>query len=159
MVTSGGYIRTVSLARETVPDFGRYPFAIPAIRTLETLELHPHVTFFVGENGAGKSTLLGAIAIKAGFSPQGGSQNMFFTLRPEQSELQHHLRLSRGIRRPLTGYFLRAETFFNVATQVDENASALTSHGGKSLHEQSHGGSFPRAREAPLLAGRALCAG
>jgi predicted ATPase len=140
--TTGGYIRTVSLKRDGVPDFGRYPFAIPAVRALDTLEFDPHVSFFVGENGSGKSTLLEAIAIRAGFSPEGGSQNMFLTVRPEQSELQQHLRLSRGLRRPLTGYFLRAETFYNVATQVDENTDALASHSGTSLHEQSHGESF-----------------
>jgi predicted ATPase len=140
--TSGGFIRTVRLDRERVPDFGRYPFAIPAVRQLESLVLDPHMSFFVGENGSGKSTLLEAIAIRAGFSPMGGSQNMFFTLRPEQSELQEYLRLSRGLRRPLTGYFLRAETFYNVATQVDENPLARSSHGGTSLHEQSHGESF-----------------
>jgi predicted ATPase len=135
------FLRSVTLLRDRVEDFGRYPFTIPAIRGLETLELHPKVTFLIGENGAGKSTLLEAIAICAGFNPEGGSTNFRFSTRPSESGLHAQLRLARGVRRPKTGFFLRAESFFNVASQID--ALGMTGHyGGTSLHEQSHGESF-----------------
>ncbi len=71
-----GFLRSVSLLREEVPDFGVYPYSIPAIRNLDTLELDPGVTFLVGPNGSGKSTLVEAIAVAAGFSPEDGSQRM-----------------------------------------------------------------------------------
>ncbi len=122
--------------------FDRYPFTIPAIRTLEALDMHPRVTFFVGENGSGKSTLVEAIAIAAGFNAEGGSRHFNFATRRSESELHAALRLVRGVRRPKSGYFLRAESYFNVATEVDANPDALASHGGRSLHEQSHGESF-----------------
>ena len=72
------YIPSVYLKREEVPSFDRYPFSLAAVRTLETLELHPAITFFVGENGSGKSTLLEAVAVKCGFNPEGGSKNFSF---------------------------------------------------------------------------------
>lgn len=53
------------------------------------------------------------------------------------------LRLGRGVRRlnRSDGFFFRAESFFNVATEVDR-LGATNSYGGASLHEQSHGESF-----------------
>ncbi len=141
-----GFLRSVSLLREEVPDFGAYPFSIPAIRTLDTLELDPGVTFLVGPNGSGKSTLVEAIAVAAGFNPEGGSQNFDFSTRASHSVLHEHIRLTRGVRRPRGGYFLRAESFFNVASAIDrleeEEAGLLAAYGGRSLHEQSHGESF-----------------
>ncbi|RYZ41560.1 MAG: ATP-binding cassette domain-containing protein [Myxococcaceae bacterium] len=136
------FLRSVTLLREQVPDMHRYPFSIPALRHLETLEFHPQVTFLVGENGSGKSTLIEAIALSMGFNAEGGSRNFNFSTRRSESELHKYLRPVRGTRRPKTGYFLRAESFFNVATEVDSNPTALSSHGGTSLHEQSHGESF-----------------
>lgn len=113
------------------------------------LELHPKVTFFVGENGTGKSTLLEAIAAAAGFNPEGGTKNFRFSTRPSESTLHEALRLARGIRRPKNGYFLRAESFFNVATEIERldaepggGPPIIWSYGGRSLHEQSHGESF-----------------
>ena len=135
------YLRSVVLLREKVPSFERYPFSIPAVKALDVLELHPQATFFVGENGSGKSTWLEAIAIAAGFNAEGGSRNFHFATRPSESELHTALRLVRGARRPKSGYFMRAESFFNVATQVDE-LGVWGSYGGKSLHEQSHGEAF-----------------
>jgi predicted ATPase len=136
------FIRSVALKRQRVPDFGAYPFSIPAIRELDELPLHKAVTFLVGENGSGKSTLLEAVAVAAGFNPEGGSRNMNFANRPSHSVLHEYLRLVRGIRRPRTGYFLRSESFFNVATFVEQIPESLAAHGGRSLHEQSHGESF-----------------
>ncbi len=135
-------IRSIALKREKIPNFDIYPFSIPAARALEDLPLHPQVTFFAGENGTGKSTLIEAIAIAAGFNPEGGSRHMTVSTRPSHSILHRYVRLIRGTRRPRTGYFLRAESFFNVATQVEQIPEAATAHGGASLHEQSHGESF-----------------
>lgn len=88
-------ISMVELSREEVPDFNRYPFSIPAIAHLETLKLHPNVTFLVGENGSGKSTLIEAIAVAAGFNAEGGSRNFNFVTRSTESELHEYLRISR----------------------------------------------------------------
>jgi len=130
------------LKRDGVADLDEYPFSIPAIRTMSELVLHPQVTLFAGENGSGKSTLVEAIAIAAGFNPEGGSRHMTVSTRASHSSLHRHLRLVRGPRRPRTGYFLRAESFFNVATYVESIGDARESHGGRSLHDQSHGESF-----------------
>jgi len=131
------------LVRDQVTEFGKYPFSIPAIRSLKELKLDAAVTFFVGDNGSGKSTLVEAIAVAAGFNAEGGSRNFNFHTRRSESDLHKFIRLVRGVRRPRDGYFLRAESFFNVATEVERlGAQVLASHGGTSLHEQSHGESF-----------------
>ena len=120
---------------------GDYRAAIPALRNTETIEFRKAVTFFIGENGSGKSTIMEAIAIAAGFNPEGGSKNFQFeTVRrePEESRL---VRLMRSPRRPSDGYFLRAESFFNVATEIDR-LGVTRGYGNVSLHEQSHGESF-----------------
>jgi len=122
------FVRAVALLRDKVESFDRYPFSIPAIRALEAFDLHPQVTFFVGENGSGKSTLVEAIAIAAGFNAEGGSRNFNFATRRSESVLHTVLRLVRGVRRPKSGYFLRAESYFNVATEVDANPDALAEH-------------------------------
>jgi predicted ATPase len=106
-----------------------------------TITFHPDVTFFVGENGTGKSTLLEAIAILCGLNPEGGGKNFRFSTRARESELSDSLHMVRSFRRPRDSFFLRAESFFNLATQVDE-LGAAGSYGGTSLHEQSHGESF-----------------
>src|SRR6266478_7940895 len=113
------YLRSVSLRREEVASFNVYPYSIPAVRALHTLELDPAVTFLIGENGSGKSTLVEAIAVAAGFNAEGGSKNFNFASRRSESELHTAIRLVRGIRRPKTGYFLRAESYFNVATEIE----------------------------------------
>jgi predicted ATPase len=135
-------VRSVVLKRDEIADFDAYPFSIPAIRELHELRLDPQVTLFAGENGSGKSTLLEAVAVAAGFNPEGGSRHMTVSTRASHSVLHRYLRLVRGTRRPRTGYFLRAESFFNVATYIEEIPEALASHGGASLHERSHGESF-----------------
>src|SRR6266498_6012901 len=113
------YLKSVQLRRESVPSFEAYPFCIPAIRALHTLDLDPGVTFFVGENGSGKSTLIEAIAVAAGFNAEGGSKNFNFATRSSESELYEALRLVRGIRRERDGFFLRAESVFNVASEIE----------------------------------------
>lgn len=135
-----GLVHGVRLDREGVPSFDDYPFSIPAVRALDTLDFDPKVTFLIGENGSGKSTLVEAIAIAAGFNPEGGSKNLRFATRRTESDLHRYLRLIRSPRR-LDGFFLRAESYYNVATQID-NLGVQGSYGGVSLHEQSHGESF-----------------
>lgn len=142
------FVKRVILLRDEIPSFGAYPFSLPLIRSMQTLELHPRVTFLVGENGSGKSTLLEAIAVALGFNAEGGSRHFAFATRASHSELHNYLRVARGIRKPQTGYFLRAESFYNVATQIEHldegpGGPPITSaYGGRSLHEQSHGESF-----------------
>ncbi len=138
---SSQFVSRVSLLRDKVESFARYPFCLPAIAALERIDLHPKVSFFVGENGSGKSTLLEAIAVSLGFNAEGGSKNFNFATRRSHSELHEYLRIAKGIKRPRDGYFLRAESFFNVATEID-NLNVVDSYGGRSLHEQSHGESF-----------------
>jgi predicted ATPase len=132
-------IRSVVLERDGV-DAARYPFSIPAIRALTELELHPHVTLFAGENGSGKSTLVEAIAVAAGFNPEGGSRNMRHVTHASHSELHEHLHLVRDERPSPDGWFLRAESFYNLATHIED--LGVTGYGDVSLHEQSHGESF-----------------
>ena len=132
------YLLEVRLRRELVTSFDEYPFAVPVIRGLHTLAFHPAVTFLVGENGSGKSTLLEAIAVAAGFNAEGGSRNFRFSTRASHSSLHECLRVTRGARREMDGFFLRAETLYNTATVIDE----VDTSGRRSLHEQSHGESF-----------------
>ena len=146
---SDQYVSRLSLVREKVESFDRYPFCLPAVRSLDRLDLHRRVTFFIGENGSGKSTLLEAIAVSLGFNPEGGTKNFRFGTRASHSNLHEYLRVAKGWRRPKDGFFLRAESFFNVATEI-ENLDAepssgpriIDSYGSQSLHEQSHGESF-----------------
>ena len=148
MKISKQYLSEVRLNREAVDSFDRYPFSLAAVRPLEKLELHPAVTFFVGENGSGKSTLLEAIAVASGFNAEGGSKNFRFGTRDSHSELHRFLRLARGHPRPRDGFFLRAESFFNVATEIEKLDSEPggppigPSYCERALHEQSHGESF-----------------
>jgi predicted ATPase len=136
-------VRSVILKRDGVEDRNAYPFSIPAIRHLDELKLDSPVTLFAGENGSGKSTLVEAIAVAAGFNPEGGSRNVTVSTRPSHSVLHKHLRLVRGTRRPRTGYFLRAESFFNVATYIEElHDPGISAAYGGSLHERSHGESL-----------------
>lgn len=113
---------------------------IPAINGLDSLEFTQSVTFFVGENGSGKSTLLEAIAVAYGFNPEGGTRNYNFSTYDSHSELHEAIRLSKGYRKAQGGYFLRAESFYNVATQEEEYADPM--HPSERYHEKSHGESF-----------------
>ncbi len=122
---------------------------MPVVRGLSELELHPRVTFLVGENGSGKSTLLEAVATAWGFNPEGGTKNFNFSTRGSHSGLNEHLRLVKSVHKPRDGFFLRAESFFNVATNIEDldkqpgsGPPLINSYGGVSLHEQSHGESF-----------------
>lgn len=143
------YLRSMVLLREEVPSFARYPFELPAVASLEKLDFHPKVTYIVGENGMGKSTLLEAVAVALGFNPEGGTLNFTFSTAPTHSELYRYLRPIRGARKPRDGFFFRAESYYNLATAIDEldrepafGRPIIHAYGGKSLHMMSHGESF-----------------
>jgi len=141
------YLRQISLRADKTAELKQsYLWTIPAVRKLGTLELAKGVTFFVGENGSGKSTLLEAVAVGYGFNAEGGSKNFNFSSRATHSRLNEYLRLSKGIPMAKDGFFLRAESFYNVASNVDEmeeeRKGIYRSYGGASLHAQSHGESF-----------------
>jgi predicted ATPase len=138
------YIRSVKL--EELSDELDYAAKLPAVKSLaaaDELAFKSSVTYFVGENGTGKSTLLEAIAVKYGFNAEGGSLNFSFATKETHSPLHSAVKLVRGIERPKTGFFLRAESFYNAASYIDTLGSEiLDAYGGRSLHEQSHGESF-----------------
>jgi predicted ATPase len=142
------FLREIQLKRAEVPDFRTYPFSLPAVGSLESLRFTTPVTFFIGENGTGKSTILEAIAVKYGFNAEGGSRNFRFSTRTSHSELHELLVLYRGPQKPGDGFFLRAESLFNVATEIellDEDPMGRRigpSFGPRSLHDQSHGEAF-----------------
>ncbi len=118
-----------------------YLRSIEALSQLNELEFHKPVTFFVGENGSGKSTLLEAIAIAYGFNPEGGTKNYSFSTYDSHSELYEHLTLIKGYRHSSWGYFLRAESFYNVASKEEEYGK-LSPKGSMYYHYKSHGESF-----------------
>src|SRR5262245_12474291 len=134
------FLTHVSIHEERVEP-GRYPFDIPVVQAGLDLTFTSPVTFFVGENGTGKSTLLEALAWSIGFSSQGGSRDHRFAEADEGRALGRALYLSW--RQKVTdGFFLRAETFFNVATHLEKSGSSFGRYGGRSLHAQSHGEAF-----------------
>jgi len=135
------YLREITVQHSPEQPTDSYPFSIRAIRGLKTLRFNPDVTFFVGENGSGKSTLLEAIAIAMGFGAEGGTKNLKVQTAETISNLHQFLKLKKGFKLPNDGYFLRAESFYNVATAVDRSGY-LVGYGNKSLHERSHGEAF-----------------
>ena len=147
-------LKKITLLRERVEDWNTYPFSVPAIASLPEIEINSRIVFFAGENGSGKSTLLEAIAGHYGFGPEGGNRN----LQHDTTEHNHStdsliraLRLSFD-KRTGAGFFLRAESFFNTATNIDKlddplendgmGPPILPSYGGQSLHTRSHGETF-----------------
>lgn len=121
-------------------DNNSYLKKIEAFKGIERLDFNKPVTFFVGENGSGKSTLLEALAVAYGFNPEGGTKNYVFSTYDTHSELYDAITISRGYRKEKWGYFLRAESFYNVATQEEEYADI--SHPSAKYHKMSHGESF-----------------
>lgn len=139
--TDPPFLKSVTLKREFVASFDVFPYSIPAIKQLHTIELHPRVTFFVGENGTGKSTLLEAIAVAEGFNPEGGSRHaMFRTRDTHDDDLFKKLQLGRNKIPRGDSYFLRAESFYNLSSYIDEIGAQ--GYGDKPLHQQSHGEAF-----------------
>ena len=113
---------------------------IEAFQGVEKLDFTKPITFFVGENGSGKSTLLEAIAVAHGFNPEGGTKNYMFSTHDTHSQLCNAIKVIKGYRKEKWGYFLRAESFYNVATQ--EEIYSDSKHPSRKYHEKSHGESF-----------------
>ena len=143
------YIRSMSLM-EPIPR-GNYLNELPVVKHLakDGIAFHRQVTFFVGENGSGKSTLIEALAISQKFNPEGGTKNFRFSTEDSHSELCDYLRIVKGAVYPKDGFFLRAESFYNVASSIDRmdreggpGRPVICSYGNRSLHKQSHGESF-----------------
>ncbi|WP_409298744.1 AAA family ATPase [Peribacillus sp. SCS-26] len=142
------FIRKMIINHNRIPSYSEYPFSLPSVKEMKEISFHPSVTYFVGENGRGKSTLLEALAVAAGFNPEGGSLNFNFSTYDSHSVLSEYVRLVRGVFRAEDAFFLRAESFYNAATYIEEvgreefGGNIHDSYGGKSLHEQSHGEAF-----------------
>lgn len=146
------YIKSVELTEE--PERDKYLLGLPIVKYLKSnkIEFKNPVTFVVGENGSGKSTLIEAVAVAYGFNAEGGTKNFNFETNYNVSELSQCIRLCKsGLIGD--GFFLRAESFYNFASNIDEldtdnspirNTSPhiINSYGGISLHRQSHGESF-----------------
>ncbi|MDD3369682.1 MAG: AAA family ATPase [Lachnospiraceae bacterium] len=130
------YIRLLQIDWEKI-DRSSYLRQIEALKNISELAFQKNITFFVGENGSGKSTLLEAIAKAYGFNPEGGTLNYHFSTYEDTSELFQAIQLVKGFQRPKTGYFFRAESFFNVATAAVEEYESNNNY-----HTQSHGESF-----------------
>ena len=142
------YIRGIQVdpsVEEEEDYFAKLPM-VQNLAKMGSLHFRKPVTFFVGENGTGKSTLLEAIAMCNGYNPEGGNNNFRFASKETHSEFYHYLKLIRNVKnRRLDGFFLRAESFYNVASEVDrlyEGEPIPRYYGGRSLHAQSHGESF-----------------
>ena len=133
------YIRGVHIDWDAI-DPESYVQDITAFQHVEDIAFERPVTFFVGENGSGKSTLMEAIAVNHGFNPEGGSKNYNFSTYEFHSDLEEGIRLVKGVHKERTGYFLRAESFFNVATKEEEYADAA--HPSGEYHMKSHGEGF-----------------
>lgn len=129
-------------------DRGSYLRSIEALRGVESLQFEKAVTFFVGENGSGKSTFLEALAVAYGFNPEGGTKNYCFSTYDSHSELCKAIRVVRGYRRAEWGYFLRAESFYNVATKEEDYSDF--DHPSEKYHERSHGESFLAIAQSQL---------
>lgn len=132
------YIRHVELRRDSVEDWTKYPFSIPAIAALDRLELSSPVTFMVGENGSGKSTLLEALATKAGFGGSGGSKSFGAPQRPSESSLHEHIRLARGAKAGAQRLLFAGRDH----VQRGDVGRGAGRYGMNNLHEMSHGEAF-----------------
>lgn len=144
-----GFVQSLRVVRERVPDPAPFPFTLLLFADLETVDFDGRVTFILGENGTGKSTLVEAVAVAFGLNPEGGSRNFRFSTPASHSPLHDYVRLAKSLFRPKDAYFLRAESYFNVATEIEEldkepsgGPPIIGAYGGRSLHEQSHGESF-----------------
>lgn len=150
LLHSSLYLNKVTVSKQ-IPQ-GNYLAKLPVVTNLKKmdgLQFTSPVTFIVGENGVGKSTLIEGIAVAMGFNPEGGTVNFNFSTRESHSDLHEYLTVSRGYKRHKDGFFLRAESFYNVASNIDDmdsepggGAKVISNYGGISLHKQSHGESF-----------------
>jgi predicted ATPase len=141
-----GFLLSMSLKSTENINWSQYPFNVSSIRHLKNLDFHPAVTFLIGENGTGKSTLIEALAISQRFNPEGGTKNFTFSTIDTHSVLFEYLKVVKSDRYMKDGFFLRGESFYNMASYIDAIQSSdnrmLKSYGNRSLHNQSHGESF-----------------
>jgi len=141
------FIRSIKVNWDCIEE-NNYLKDITSICSIDQLKFNSNITFFVGENGTGKSTLLEGIAVAYGFNPEGGNKNFNFSTVNTHSNLNQAITVVKGFSKPKSTFFLRAESFYNVASKIedyrdgDDYNSYYESYGGKSLHEQSHGESF-----------------
>ena len=142
------YLRSVQIKFPELRDWSIYPYNIPCVNDMEKIEFHPKVTFFVGENGAGKSTVLEALALALGFSEEGGTRNVKLNSASSTSGLYESLRTIKSYKKPKDYYFLRAESFYNVGTYMNE-LNYLVGYGGN-IHERSHGEAFIKVLTSKL---------
>ena len=141
------FFHSVHIVWDEVGDPDTFPYSIPAIKKMGRMNLHPAVTFIIGENGSGKSTLLEAMAVRLNFDESGGDANANFEVRPLDGGLHDAIRIQSSLyRRPGDRFFLRAETVFNYASHIDreaiEDRKFIQRYGYKSLHARSHGEMF-----------------
>lgn len=139
-------IKKISLERDRVPSFDKYPFNIEVVKNFKELEFRKPVTFFIGENGVGKSTFIEAIAVALKLPAEGGTQNFTYQTKNTTSQLSDYIRVST-YNSPQTKFFLRAESFYNFSTEVqrlveEDDFHELYSYYGGNLHECSHGEAF-----------------
>ncbi len=135
------YLQSVRVRDDAKQDADTYPFSLAPVQQIERIKFHENVTFLVGENGSGKSTILEALALASGFGVEGGTKNVQLNSGDHVSNLSDSLRLAGGLTKPRDGYYLRAESFYNVATYMD-SIGYLEGYGGQSLHTRSHGEAF-----------------
>lgn len=142
------YVRSVQIKSPETLDWASYPYNIPTVNDLEKIEFHPKVTFFVGDNGSGKSTILEALALALGFSEEGGTRNVVLNSASSASALHESLRVIKNFKKPKDYYFLRAESFYNVGTYMND-LNYVVEYGGN-IHERSHGEAFMKVLTSKL---------
>jgi len=135
------YVTSIKFISDSIMKEKEYPFSLPVIKKLKSIEFSNSLTIIAGDNGTGKSTIIEAIAFKYGFNLEGGSRNFNFETKKINSMLGECMKIARGYRKPKDAYFFRAESFYNLASNIDE-IGVTGSYGGISLHNQSHGESF-----------------
>jgi predicted ATPase len=135
------FVKKMILNRSRITNFNKYPYNIPLLQEFYELSFDKNVTFLVGDNGIGKSTLIEALAVKLELNAEGGTQNFNFSTNDTHSDLYECINLVTDISKPKNKFFFRAETFYNVATEI-ENLDIIEYYGGASLHDCSHGESF-----------------
>lgn len=134
------FLHDIVFEKDRVDNFKEYPFNVELVKNFDKLKLTSPVTFFVGENGVGKSTFIEALAVACGLNPEGGTQNFMFSTRETHSNLYEYLNINHFQRKCVTKFFLRAESFYNVASEVERLDIGMYGYGN--LHECSHGESF-----------------
>lgn len=140
------FVTKITLDRNKIENFNVYPFNIDIIRKFDELNITKPVTFLVGENGIGKSTFIEALAVSCGLNPEGGTQNFAFSTKNTHSNLHDYLHVGK-YNTPKTKFFLRAESFYNVSTEIiriseEGGQGPIYDYYGGNLHECSHGEAF-----------------